>query len=124
MSNRSTPPSDVRRAHNAGVRDELHRRNAVELAVDRLMEGLDATMSNGDADWRNRRDAAMSVLAYAEGRPVELVWQVNETIKSGPTLAELLTTPGAMASLVDAIPPADREKLARVLAELPATVES
>ena len=96
----------------------------MELAVDRLMEGLDATMSNGDADWRNRRDAAMSVLAYAEGRPVELVWQVNETIKSGPTLAELLTTPGAMASLVDAIPPADREKLARVLAELPATVES
>lgn len=90
---------DARLAHAAGVRDALHARDAVKKAVDRLMEGMDAITATGTPDWRNRRESSMAALAYAEGRPIEMVWQVTEKVDDGPSLKSLLRSPATRETL-------------------------
>ena len=103
---------------------EIESHNGLSRACGVLLDGLEAVDGNGKPDWRVRQESARQIMDRVDGRPIERQLVQHQHVKSGPTLAELLTTPGAMASLVEAIPPADRTKLARVLAELPATVES
>jgi len=113
MSNRLTngESREARLNYNAGVRDELQRRGAVQTAVDRLMEGMDAVTATGSPDWRNRRENSMAVLAYAEGRPIEMVYQVSEKISTLPALATLAATPEGRAKLLAAVADGERDGL-------------
>ncbi len=99
------------------VLEAINSKVSPDDIAEAIRDMLDATLANGQKDWRAVEIAVKTYLAYTVGLPIQRQEVVTHKIISKPSPERLLNTPGAADALVRTLPAADRAKLLAALSK-------